>query len=264
MKRRALSSWIGGVAAALAAAMGCSAAGNAVDPSGADAGVPDAGALDAAPPVSVLDGSVLDDAALDAESADANGTLACPPGDVSAFTPSWKPPKPLHAGTCSLADAERTVDCAFDPNAKQSECDAFFADAGSSACTLCVLTDDFDTSYGPIVMHGAYAALNLGGCIAQTSGDTSATSCGAKVQAISACQQFACTACPDPSTSAKAMADYLKCQSAALTTACGAYAKAGGCADALIAPDGSAEICASGKNTFLDRARVLARLFCAP
>ena len=154
--------------------------------------------------------------------------------------------------------------CAFDPNAKQSTCDAYFADAGSSACTLCVLTDDFDTTYGPIVMHGAYAALNLGGCIAQTSGDTSATSCGAKVPAISECQEFACTSCPDPSTTSKAMTDYLKCQGAAMSSVCKSFVTAGSCADALIAPDGSAEICASGGNTFLDRARALARLFCAP
>lgn len=254
----------GAMALVTATAMGCSATGNGiVSDGGASADAADASRVDveAAPPA---DAAPMDDGAVDASADDAGSALACPPGSVAAFTPTWKPPKPLHSGACSLADAELTVDCAFDPNAKQSTCDALFADAGSSACTLCVLTDDFDTSYGPIVMHGAYAALNLGGCIAQASGDTTASSCGAKVQAIAECQQFACTACPDPSTSAKAMSDYLKCQSSALTTACGAFAKAGSCADPLIAPGGSAEICASGKNTFLDRARVLARLFCAP
>ncbi|MFO0668493.1 MAG: hypothetical protein U0235_02540 [Polyangiaceae bacterium] len=251
--------------AALLAAFGCSASGNAIQ------GVADGGAdASADAPLDVTaatsdDGAALDDAAVDAGVVDdASSPLACPPGSVAAFTPTWKPPKKLHAGVCSLAEAELTVDCAFDPNAKQSTCDAYFADAGSSACTLCVLTDDFDTTYGPIVMHGAYAALNLGGCIAQTSGDTSATSCGAKVQAISECQEFACTSCPDPSTTSKAMTDYLKCQGAAMSSVCKSFVTAGSCADALIAPDGSAEICASGGNTFLDRARALARLFCAP
>jgi len=258
MKRRALVS-------AVVAVIGCSASGNAIQ-AGGEGGVD--GGSEAGADVTTAapdDGAAPDDAAGDAGAVDDGGsTLACPPGNVASFTPTWKAPKKLHAGVCSLAEAELTVDCAFDPNAKQSTCDAYFADAGSSACTLCVLTDDFDTTYGPIVMHGAYAALNLGGCIAQTSGDTAPTSCGAKVQAISECQEFACTSCPDPSTSAKAMSDYLKCQSAAMSSVCKSYVTAGSCADALIAQDGSAEICASGGNTFLDRARALARLFCAP
>jgi hypothetical protein len=209
------------------------------------------------------DDSANDAAATDADALDAGSTLACPPGSVAAFAPTWKPPKPLHATACSPAEAELNVNCAFDPSSNPSVCDAYLADASSSNCTLCVLTDDFDTTYGPLVMHGAYADLNLGGCIAQASGDTSATGCGAKVQAIGQCQAFACSACPDPSSGTKAMNDYLACLSAAMSTVCKDYVKAAACADALIAPDAAAEVCASGGNTFLGRARALAQLFCS-
>lgn len=247
----------------LAAAYGCATSDNAPSTSadgGSDAGDPDT-TTSVGDAASEADDAVAD---TDAGAVDAGSTLACPPSAAVGFTPTWKPPKPLHTGACTRDQAATVVDCAFDPSAKPAMCEDFFGDAGNSACMLCVLTDDFDTSYGPLVMHGVYAALNLGGCIAALAGDTSATGCGAKVQAISECQRAACTGCPDPSTGAQALSDYLKCQQEALSTVCLGYVDAGGCADPLIAPDGAAETCASGANTFLDRARHLAHVFCAP
>jgi hypothetical protein len=255
-----------GLLAVLFGVVACSATGNSGSPnasSDASANVVNHTGDDAdVQQIDSGDDGVRDDP-LDASKKDAAPALVCPPEDVSNFSPTWKPPKALHAGLCSKSQAELVVDCAFDPNTNPAACDALMNDAGSSACTLCVLTDDFDSTYGPLVLKaGGYAVLNLGGCIASLSGNTTATSCGAKVQAINDCQEYACTSCTDPSTSPKAMADYLQCQKAAESAQCGSYVSAASCADALIQPDAAAGECASGSNTFLDRAHALARLFC--
>lgn len=245
------------------AIVGCATTGNsALGDAGADAtsagasqsqdgGAEETGSSEAA------DGGALDGAG-------PTKPLACPPGSVANFSPTWKPPKALHAAACSVPQSQLAVDCAFDPSTKPAACDEFFGDAGNSACMLCVLSDDFDTTYGPVVMNGVYAVLNLGGCIAALSGNTAASSCGAKVQAITECQQHACKGCPDPAAGGKALSDYLECQKAASSTVCSSYVSAASCADPLIQPGGVAAACAEGNNAFLDRAHALARLFCTP
>lgn len=190
-------------------------------------------------------------------------TVACTPESISGFSPSWKSPKTLHASSCTAANAEKAVDCMFDPNADQTLCDAFNNDSANQACIQCVYTDKSSATYGPLILEGSFASLNLAGCIARLSNDTTSTSCGAKVQALSQCRDAACASCPDPSVDQTSFDNYQQCQTDSEASECATYANAISCADSLAGPGGVAEQCVSGAS-FLANARTLAKLFCVP
>jgi hypothetical protein len=185
----------------------------------------------------------------------------CSPSSTSGFVSSWVPPNTLHSGACTAVNAQLAVDCVFDDTVNQTACTAFAADAGNSACQDCIFSTSTASSYGAIVVSGTLGTLNVAGCIARLSGDVSSSGCGAKLQSLSQCEDYVCSGCDDPGSSQQALDDYLQCQSDADNSACSSYVSAASCADALIQPDAAAEKCMEG-NTFLDRARNLAKLFC--
>lgn len=199
----------------------------------------------------------------DTGSKDAAVPLTCSPGSISGFSPTWIPPKALHSSACTVANATLAVDCTFDPNADPTACQAFNNNSANAACISCVFTDSTESSYGAIVMEGQIGGLNLAGCLAALSGNTTSTGCGAKFQAAQQCQVAACTGCPDPNGGAQALADYQQCEDDSLTSVCTSYETASKCSDPLTQPGASAAACADGA-TFVLRARNLAKLFCTP
>ena len=186
----------------------------------------------------------------------------CAPESTAGFSPAWKAPKPIHSTACTAANAQLVVDCNFDTTVSQTTCDNFLNNPANSACIQCVLTDKSATTYGPVIMDGSIGSLNVAGCIAALSGNTTSTGCGAKFQAVGQCRDYACASCPDPSASQQAFDDFQQCGTDADASECATYLNDAACADALVDTGGSAQACAAG-TTFLDNARAIAKIFCS-
>lgn len=203
-----------------------------------DAGKKDSGKKDSAPPLAV-----------------------CAPGSIAGFAPVWKAPKALHTNACTATNAQLVVDCTFDSTVNPTTCDTFMQNTANDACVKCVLTDATSAQLGPIILDGTSGRINVAGCIAALSGNTTATGCGAKVQAYQGCTAAACASCTDPTTSSAAAAEYDQCVADSESSPCSTYTSDAACADPLLQAGGAAASCAAG-NTFLDNARTVAKLFC--
>lgn len=191
-------------------------------------------------------------------------TTTCSPGSITSFSPTWKAPKAIHSTACTAANAQLAVDCAFDPNADPTTCNAFAASTANDACRQCVYSAPTDSTYGPIVIDSNnIGSLNYAGCVAALSGNTTSTGCGAKVQAATQCEVAACSSCADPSASQQALDNYNTCRTDAAAGVCTTYDTAQSCADTLTATGGSAAACVNG-STFVLLARNLAKIFCSP
>lgn len=194
---------------------------------------------------------------LDAGDEDAGPLTGCAPANVSSFVPQWKSPA-THATVCSGALVESVLTCIFDDTANPTTCKALLADAANKPCQDCLLTPATAPHPGPLVIDANIATLDISGCIA-LEGDAA---CGAKYQAARDCASAACVDnCPGFDTAS--LQDLQRCENAALSGGCAAYAGPAKCADAALAPDGGAARCGEGNN-FLETAIVLGKLFCAP
>ncbi len=186
----------------------------------------------------------------------------CEPGDMSSFIPTWKPPAPLHSGKCSAAQAEALM-CLFDAAADQSTCDALVNDPANDGCFQCIYTSSSGPKLGPVIITANFGSLNTAGCIAGVTGNTTATGCGAKLQASEQCADEACAGCAIDGFDENSIYEYQACTEQAATTVCSEFTDDAACAEALLDTDGGASVCGSG-NDFLERAIVLAKLFCGP
>jgi hypothetical protein len=190
------------------------------------------------------------------------GELCCP-GDATTFTPSWKQPTAFNQGKCTDAQISAFVDCLSGiPDA--ATCKTFGADPANKTCIQCAATPSTAAAYGPLVEGSVTIEVNVAGCVANVTGDISATGCGAKVLGLSQCEQAACEAnCPVASTDdGTAFQALLACQTKSATTGCKTYADDAACADALEADGGVASICVQGAATFADNAIPMVKLFC--
>ncbi len=192
---------------------------------------------------------------------------SCCPGDpVSTFTPSWKPPTAFNQGKCTDAQIGAFVDCLSGmPDA--ATCKTFGADPANKTCIQCAATPSTAAAYGPLIEGTVTIQVNVPGCIANRSGDISATGCGAKILALSQCEEAACeTNCPVPSgDDGTAFNALLACQNKAgdpTTGSCKTFAADATCADALTADGGVASQCNLGGADFSANAIPMVKLFC--
>ncbi|MEO6420416.1 MAG: hypothetical protein ABIP39_13450, partial [Polyangiaceae bacterium] len=201
---------------------------------------PDLGNGEAGPGV---DGSTNKDAGMGTET----GDTTCKPGDVSTFTPSWKPPTAFHQGKCSTTQIQAFVDCLSGmPDA--ATCKTFGADVANKTCIQCAATPSTAAAYGPLIEGTVTIQVNVPGCIANATGDVSATGCGAKTLGLSQCEEAACEAnCPVSSSDTGAeFQALLACQTKSDTSSCKTFAADAACADALTADGGAAAQCNLG------------------
>src|SRR6185369_4100533 len=106
-------------------------------------------------------------------------------------TPTWKPPTPFHQGKCTPSQIDSLIDDCFGDAADEASCDA--AVKAAPDCNNCMDTSEGDKAWGPLVADSAgNYRVNIGGCIGNATGDTSATSCAAKYGAASQCGGAAC------------------------------------------------------------------------
>jgi hypothetical protein len=172
---------------------------------------------DAQPESSVADtGFFQDDGGDGGRDAPTTCAPALPPG----FAPTWKPPivSPTACKTADLtAYAAACLGQPYDP----TKCDAF--KAGSATCAACVESDSAAAQLAPVLWHDGrtYFTLNIAGCIAIESGDTTGAGCAAAYQAIIACKELSCDSCF--SIQSPTFQTFAACEQAAGSGVCGTY-----------------------------------------
>jgi hypothetical protein len=184
---------------------------------------------------------------------------SCAPGPVTGFVSSWTPPTPAQ-DACSGAQIDQFAADCLDPNtATTQKCQAF--ENMYAKCSTCLITGENAASYGVAIQSSnGVLTLNVGGCLALTTGDASVNGCGAKYEAVRQCDGFSCdTNCPLPDGDNAAFQAYLKCLQGAEGTVCKSVASAR-CAD----PDGGpAAACKLGGGSFTANFKALAPIFCS-
>jgi hypothetical protein len=190
-------------------------------------------------------------------------TNTCGCSDSSTFMPTWKPPTRFTQGKCTDVQIAAFVDC-LNGKPDAATCKTFTGDAANKSCLQCAETPSTAATYGPLVVGTVTIQVNVSGCIALATGDVSATGCGAKVLALSQCEQTACEPnCPVSSsdTGAEFMA-LLACQMNSDTTVCKKFADDAACAASVEGDGGVATMCALSGATFADNAIPMIKLFC--
>ena len=223
---------------------------------------------------SEVTGDASFEAASEAATGDAGETSApYAPGDVSSFTPTWRPPSGAHQAKCTAAQIDAFYTDCLSNAATQTTCVTFGRDGGADdrACAACLVSKASDSTLGPIVVHalaaGSSQEIDFAGCVALV--DPSAVECAKKYQAGVECAHAACDKVCRGDDSV-AFDQYTGCLGAADLGACSAYTKAGQCVLALGADagDGGAgdatSRCIIAGTTFEALYRAIAPLFCGP
>jgi len=155
--------------------------------------VPDA-SVTVQPPPPAMDASPKLEAAADA--------TACAPQPVDSARLTWKPPKAPTLGVCTDKQiSDQWSQCEDTTTLNRALCDAFDRDAQNTACLNCLFSTADESKYGPLYyLSDTKRDYNYAGCMVLQDGDSSATSCGAKIQATRHCANESCAAvCPVPS-----------------------------------------------------------------
>jgi len=143
------------------------------------------------------------------------GTL-CTPSLPAAWVPQWRPPRALRSDACTEDQIQHEYMACESATATSSSCAQFRNDPSNATCIGCLFSAADEPSYGAIIRVDKSWRSNTAGCIALVDGDISASGCGARVQAASACNDAACSGC-EPFTS------YAQCRDEATHTACRQY-----------------------------------------
>jgi hypothetical protein len=181
----------------------------------------------------------------------------CGPEPIGSFAPVFRPPTVAHQNRCSAIQVQEGV------SALSNGGFASFK-ATDPDCAACLVTSSSEASYGPIVYVEALGIFdgNRDGCLAHWTGDRSAGSCAAKVQAMLDCGVAAC----GPSCPIKTNADiktFNVCAGAAFSGVCAGYASAAQCANAALDDAGSPHTeCFLGAQGVAAWFTYLATLFC--
>jgi hypothetical protein len=237
---------------ALFALAGCSGASDSVFPKAdlPDSGTPlsetneDAG--------SFFDGNLVQEAA----------ATICDPQSIAGFKPTWTPPETWKQTACAAAQISGFYAACLTPPIDETTCKAYVA--ANSTCSACLQTEDTAPTSGAIVWHehDAYWTVNVAGCLARATGDSSATGCGGSYSAAIACRQASCNACWAGQGTTTTFAEFSMCEQQAGESTCATYAAAvpAACGDISQGP-GSVCMPASGA-TAQDAFMQIAPLFC--
>ena len=175
---------------------------------------------------------------------DAGPTAACAPGSVSAFAPTWHPPRTM-TSACTKAQIDSYLACLTDAQTTldPATCSEWTSSpsATDQACLTCLLSNETDSSYGPLIQLPTELLINVAGCIALAEGKADGSGCGGALQTDEECQRAACLPTCPTSTSAQAEAE-VACESSANGLAedggsggvCATYAAAATCAGAIL------------------------------
>jgi hypothetical protein len=194
---------------------------------------------------------------------DAGSLADCKPWELPGFKdPDWLPPAPLGKPACAPGVVGLMVECLLGTPADEKICDATVNAAENGDCFDCLFTDKTTVkALGPLVIDNGYVVLNVGGCIAASTGETTKTGCGARYAAGALCEDQACA--PNCSSEGEgAEAAYEACKDMAASGVCEPYSTPAKCAEPLLAPGGVAAACAVDTKEFTEAAIALGILFC--
>ena len=177
----------------------------------------------------------------------------CPtPADVSSFTPPAFTPPVVHKGACTSQQIQDLYTACF--SGSSTQCSTFTQ--ANQTCASCVMTTP--QSPGPLVaVSTGIIELNIAGCVAIVTGDSSSTSCAARIQANQDCEGAACNA-QCPVSDSQSFQDYQKCIQTAEAGGCSKYAQA------ECALDAGASAQCTGFVAFQTGYDYMAPLFCGP
>ncbi len=217
--------------------------------------------VEAAPPPSEINGDsgTFDfDGALITEAAPA----ICDPQSVAGFKPTWTPPEAWKQNVCTPSQISAFYAACLTPPISETTCKAWVGQYAT--CSACLQTEDTAPTAGAIVWHehDAYWTVNVAGCIAQATGDTSGTGCGGSYAAAIACRQASCNACWQGQGQTTTFQEFATCEEQAGGTTCSSFAQAvpATCGDLTTSP---ASVCMpSSGATAQDAFMQVAPLFC--
>jgi hypothetical protein len=157
---------------------------------------------------------------------DAAGSTCPNPADISSWTPPAYVPAKNSPGACAPGDvAAYDAACVNTTTKSTSACDSF--KSANATCVACLVSQQGDSSWGPIVQWPGIINLNLGGCLELAAGDAT---CAKAVETAAACPHAACDAvCPVTSGDATSFANWQQCEQVAVADACGLYEQAANC-----------------------------------
>ncbi len=155
------------------------------------------------------------------------GGQCSPSATVDTSQIKWVPPVTPNPTACSDVQAKTYFDSCFGTNGSATACNAFTTNAANATCYTCLASEAGgpETSYGVLVAYGNIYYPNTAGCIALVTGDSSSSSCGAKLQATIDCDNLACA--PNcPAVTSATINEYNACTQAAESGACKTLAEA--------------------------------------
>ena len=145
----------------------------------------------------------------------------CAPRSVPGFAPTFRPPTGAHQSKCTGSQVSSGVAAVLGGGATY----ATWASA-NAGCAACIITDSNAAMLGPLVFISTLGITdgNRDGCVALLTGDSSATSCGAKVQAQFDCSIASChPGCPITDAASLGAFNTCSVQSFAAAAPCGSY-----------------------------------------
>lgn len=186
----------------------------------------------------------------------------CNPAPASSFAPAWQPPEAWKQNVCTTAQIAAFYAACLTPPISAKACQSFVE--ANATCAPCLQSQDTDATGAAVVWHQqmAYWTVNVAGCIADATGDTSTTGCAASYAAAIACRQYSCNACWEAQGTTATFQEFSDCETLAGSTTCQTYADAvpGKCGDLQKAP---ADVCMpSSSATAQDAFMQIAPLFC--
>jgi hypothetical protein len=168
-----------------------------------------------------------------------SGTVpACAPG-TAAFTPVWHPPR-IVAGACTKDLIDSYRQCVDDSaiTLDPPSCSVWTGNLASAnqTCLSCLISNEPDKTYGPIVELPSQQLINLPGCLAVAEGKTDGSGCGGALAAYEQCARAACLpSCP--TGTADELSAEAACETATQTGACKAFVAPAQCAGSIEAGD---------------------------
>ncbi|MGD0530518.1 MAG: hypothetical protein ABSE49_35620 [Polyangiaceae bacterium] len=148
----------------------------------------------------------------------------CNPSAVSAFQPVWQPPEPWKENVCTATQISGFYASCLTPPISEAACNAFVQE--NAKCAPCLQSQDTDPTAAAIVWHEEmqYWTVNVAGCIAEATGDATASGCGASYAAAISCRQQSCNACWVAQGQSATFQQFSDCESLAGATTCESFA----------------------------------------
>ncbi len=151
--------------------------------------------------------------------AGSDAAISCSPGDTTSFSPTGLAATRSAASSCTKQELSDFYAACLGPASVASSC--YATRQAAPSCASCLLSQHSDSTWGAIVTTSTVWELNVAGCTALATGDTSTTGCAARIAAAMACEDFACDNCPfTPGSTTTSRA---QCTQSADVAACRAY-----------------------------------------